>query len=195
MKNIILILFVLLAVMVKGQTEKRILLGLNLSPILANSYEIIGTYSISKEFEISLKFGYAGKNGLRFIQLKGDYIENKTHSGFFAKSGIRFISKFKFFISTDLIFSQYVNTGTDNSFNPPIFLKSRGEIFGIGATTGYRKEILKDKIFLDIGLQIAFAQKRNDYVGFIGHNYQPGLGVIQGNPYFQGIFALMIKIF
>jgi len=193
-KNIaIIILMTFVYIKANGQDNKKIALGLNIFPIIANSYEIVGEYRISKNWNTSLKFGYAGKNGMRFQIKVDDSFDDETNSGYFSKFGVEYITKIHLFIGTNLIISHYQNSGIDNSTLIPKYVETEGTIVGIGMIFGYRKKI-NNWINLDYGLQISKAQKRTDYVGYFGHCYQPGLGPVGEFIFLQGMVNLTINI-
>jgi hypothetical protein len=191
--QLFLVFFIMLISEVNAQ-QKKILIGINLHTIPANSYELTAALVINKHWEGTVRLGYTGKDGLRYRNHIDDNFENKTHSGYFFKSGARLIIKSRFFISGEFIVSHYVNTGWDARVDPRTYKSTEGTILGFGLSQGFRLEVIKEKLLLDLGVQLAVAQRRSDYVGTSNHNYQPGLGSLSGNPFVQGILALMLKI-
>ena len=177
-----------------GQAQQKFSLGINLAPMSAGSIELVTEYAFNKLVSISLKGGYAFEDGLRFILKVDDGIDNKKHSGYFTKLGIKLYPYKNFFLTTNIIYSNYKNSGEriDQAGNKT-FLSSRGGIWALGLTPGYRFDIDNDFISILVGLQIGIAQARNDLVGIQAHNYQPGLGSV-GNTYCQPMIACVLKI-
>jgi hypothetical protein len=175
------------------QQNRKLLLGINLHTLPANSYEMSSAYSFNSRLEATLKVGYTGKKGIRFQNDVDDLFENKTHAGYFVKSGARFILKDRYFLSAEAIVSYYKNTGWHNVDDALVYQSAKGTIVGLGLSPGFRFPI-KKRLLIDLGLQVAFAQTRNDYVGTRYHNYQPGLGSLGGDPYLQGICSIMVKL-
>jgi hypothetical protein len=175
------------------QHKGKWLVGINLHTLPANSYELSSAYTLKPNWELTLKGGYTGKRGLRFQNDVGDSYDDKTHSGYFFKSGARFIFKQRFFLSAEVILSHYNNTGWYESDGSQGYHSSKGTIVGFGLSPGFRFPI-KERWLIDLGTQFALAQNRNDYVGSVYHNYQPGLGSLEGKPYLQGICVIMLKL-
>lgn len=177
-----------------AQAQKKTEIGFNLMPISAGSYELVTERKINKRLAVSVKAGYASEQGLRFILKKDDGIDNKKHSGFFGKVGLKYYFTKGFFLLGNIIYSNYHNSGEINTNGNKEIISSSGGIWALGLTPGY-KFALEDnnRLFLTLGIQVGFAQSRNDLVGIRGHNYQPGLGPV-GNTYCQPILAFTYRI-
>ncbi|OJJ17648.1 hypothetical protein BKI52_27695 [marine bacterium AO1-C] len=176
------------------QAQRKFSLGINAVPISAGSIELVAEHSLNRLLSLSFKGGYAFEDGLRFILKADDGIDNKKHSGYFVKAGIKLYPYKGIFLTANVIYSNYVNSGErlDAGGNTEL-LTSRGGIWALGLTPGYRINIDDSPLSILVGLQVGIAQSRNDLVGIQGHNYQPGLGPV-GNTYCQPMVAFILKL-
>jgi len=183
-------------------------LGVNVIPVIAKTLEISSEFSHHPGYSLTLNAGYTLKTGFTGIPdyKVYDYISERQTSGAFLKTGGRLYlqslngtqRRTNFFIGAALIISQYNQkalrrlTGpnyenTDNYVN----VDSKGVSLCPAVSMGFSRRLSK-KFTLDWGLQKAFLNRGDDFIGTKNRNYQPGAGSGQSiiSEYFQGNLTL-----
>jgi hypothetical protein len=195
-KKIIPIVLMFYSMFSYGQVKHPFALGFNFHPVIGDSYEFIGEYKLNYHWTISGKFGYAGKATYgRWNDLVYEVgLKDATTSGCFSKLGVKYyFFNNTVFVLANVILSQYKNTGTyTDTSNVATYKKHTGTRWAFGLTHGYRVKIKRDRLFLDIGFQMGFAERMK--VRPIGRNYyQPGLGSeLSYSMFLQLMLSLMV---
>jgi hypothetical protein len=185
--------------------------GINIFPIRSKTFEITSEFSHHPGYGLILNLGQTIKTGYTGLLSDDldDGIRERTTSGAFFKAGARLYPtsfagkdhKASLFVGGFVILSQYRQTGLKNEFinNGPsdvyTGVSSKGTILFPAAVIGLKHQLSRDLI-LEWGFQKSFIFGRNDYLGRRSHNYQPGAGSAQSDPFFgycQGILSLKYR--
>jgi len=198
---ITIILSVIIIFNVNAQFQKSIYIGINIYPIIENSFEIGSEINNNQNLSFHCYIGNVFKSKKNSpLKIVSPYTF-KEKSGYFIKTGVKYnirknISKFALFISVNLINSYAIEKATyvplyishspieklvsKNSYN----LGFSGEI---GITTPANKIIS-----IDLALQ-GGSLLVNNLLDF--NSYMPGMGIKQNESIrFQGILRIKILI-
>ncbi len=194
-----------------GWAQWQTRLGVNGLLLPLRTLEITGEFKRQPWYSLTVNTGYvhqSGYKGIGGVKLD-DMIDNRSSSGWFGKAGGRlyFLSftghepAVNVFLGVQVIAASYNQSGIQprDSYENGALVSSFSEVnargfMAGGALTGGLTFSLSKRFQLDAGVQYSVLPRRDDYVGYIGFNYQPGFGVTnRGGRYlksFQGLLVL-----
>lgn len=222
-KNLVIIFFISVNVKVNAQ-NLQIKTGFNFMALVGRTYELTSEISKRNSYSITANLGYTNGTGLAFYKLDDGFYERKTFGKFFKIGGrIYLINLFNIDLTSRLTLCKFINERNDlflgllvigSEYNEsakkrnyiiPLHIppetdeyKSSGFIWGIAVVAGYTINLYK-RLDLDMGAQLSFPQRRDDYVGSSFRTYQPGMGSLflptEVGERFQFIFVLKYRLF
>ncbi len=169
-------------------------LGVNALLLPLRTLEISGEFKKQPWYSLTVNTGYvhqSGYKGIGGVKLD-DMIDDRSSSGWFGKAGGRlYLLSFtghepavNAFLGAQFIAASYHQSGIQqrNSYENGTMVSSFSEVnsrgfMAGGALTGGLVFKLSKRFQLDTGVQYSFVPRRDEYVGYIGFNYQPGFGV------------------
>ena len=172
-------------------------IGLNIPSLIGKTLEIKGLYTNNNFFSISAYSGVMFPNKLQLSYVKiGDYTDDHLSSGVYFGFGTRFtprknINGDHFFMGFRLISGYFLQSAMpwedyqehfiDNIIPDDYYfingrVHSKGIYFGFAGEIGSHFE-LKDKIGLDVGLEIGISLYESKFQVSKYYNRLPGIGV------------------
>ncbi|MDQ1087104.1 DUF3575 domain-containing protein [Siphonobacter sp. SORGH_AS_1065] len=199
-----IVLFFSLANLSFAQWKTR--LGANVLLLPLRTLEVTAEFQKHPAYSLTLHSGYVHRSG--YIGLSGlkfdDMIDERATSGWFGKVGGRLYllsvtgkePATNIFIGAQVIASGYNQSGVrrDDMNNSSEDIKASGLLVG-GALTGGLTFKLSKRFRLETGVQYGFQPQRNNYVGSIVRNYQPGFGVSRGGEPVRSIQGFIVLSF
>lgn len=199
-------LILLIPVFCSAQWEKQV--GLNVIPLVAKSVEVVSEFTTHPGYGLTLNAGYTfGTDYIGIVTTDvDDGVRERSTSGFFAKAGGRVYPfslggrdrRMNFFTGMSLVLSQYNQTAlkreltNDFMLRPLEPVRSDGVVLFPALSLGFSHR-LSQYLILDWGVQKAFVNRKDDYIGRKGKNYQPGAGGGESFDYLQGQLVLKYK--
>ncbi|PKK36685.1 hypothetical protein BWI96_09905 [Siphonobacter sp. SORGH_AS_0500] len=199
-----IVLFFSLANLSFAQWKTR--LGANVLLLPLRTLEVTAEFQKHPAYSLTLHTGYVHRSG--YAGLGGmkvnDMIDERCTSGWFGKVGGRLYPlsltgnelATNFFIGAQVIASGYNQSGVrrDDMNNSSEDIKASGLLAG-GALTGGLTFKLSKRFRLETGVQYGFQPWRDDYLGNIDKNYQPGFGISRAGKSVRSIQGFIILSF
>lgn len=202
--------FFLFSIGAQAQWKRQI--GLNLVPMAAKTIEVTTELSHHPAYGIQVHGGYTFATGMESIYQNKVYdgVRERKTSGVFGKVGGRVYwfslggesPRVNLFTGVAFIVSQYKQSAEKADLTSQVgdwnyeLVEARGVLVAPSFSVGLTHR-LTNRFNLDWGFQHAYPQKRTDFIGLPGRNYQPGIGNRQEFgflKYTQGLLVLKYRL-
>ncbi|MFK7922965.1 MAG: hypothetical protein AB8H47_13460 [Bacteroidia bacterium] len=199
------ILCLLLLLPLRLWAQERTFVGINLAPLLINTFDFRAERQLSPVFNLQLAAGFRHQkveqeNSPRVALLK-DYIDESNDGAFLSIGGRIFndsANPYEFpYIALNLNANWYRDRVLDRSLPTPTTVQYDGWKLGGTFTLGFVIYIM-DRLYVDLGLQIGYSPMRADllsyYLGGMGYTTFGSNRFSLEGAHFQPVITLKYEI-